>query len=287
MLYKSLLRNGALIVMACLLTFTSCRRNNKDTTPALTSSDDNGGYASDAAKLDQNSNDVISISDAAGGTGGANLRTTATTIGGCATVTNDTVSIPHVLTIDFGTTGCTCLDLKTRSGKIVVTYLGHYKDSASTHTITTNNYYVDGYKVIVHKTVTNNGRNTSGQYWYSVTVNDSIIISTDSIIHWNGSRTRTWFAGYSTADRSDDVYLIGGSTTVTRANGHTFTFAISSSAPLKVALGCRWIEDGTVTISSSSFTGGDRILNYGYGGGSCDNLAQVTIGTHTYNITLH
>ena len=72
MLYKSLLRNGALIVMAGLLTFTSCRRNNKDTTPALTSTDDNGGYASDAVKLDQNSNDVISISDAAGSAGGTN-----------------------------------------------------------------------------------------------------------------------------------------------------------------------------------------------------------------------
>ncbi len=287
MLYKSLLRNGALLIVACLLTFTACRRNKDNTTPALTTADDKGGYASDAAQLDRNSNDVISISDAAGSTGGSNLRTTATTIGSCATVTNDTVSVPHKLTIDFGTTGCTCLDLRTRSGKIIVYYSGHYKDSASTHTITTNNYFVDGYQVIVHKTVTNNGRNTSGQYWYTVTVNDSIIIAPDSIISWNGSRTRTWYAGYSTPDRTDDVYLIGGTTTVTRANGHVFNFTISSTAPLKVALACRWIEDGTVTISSSTFTGGDRILNYGYGGGGCDDMAQVTIGTHTYNITLH
>jgi len=288
--YKSLLRNGTILLAACVLTFTSCRPK-KDTNPTLTNTDDNGGYASDAAKLDQNGNDIISISDAAATTGGSGLKTTATTIGGCATVTNDTVSVPHKLTIDFGTTGCTCLDLRVRSGKIVVTYSGHYKDSGSTHTITTDNYHVDGYKVIVHKTVTNNGTNSSGQVWYSVTVNDSIIVGTDSVISWNGSRTRTWLNGYSTADRSDDVYLIGGTTTLTRANGHTFTFAISSGDPLKVALACRWIQAGTVTITTSG-SSGSRTLNYtpapsGMTAGGCDDRAQLTIGTHTYDITLH
>lgn len=129
------------------------------------------------------------------------------------------------------------------------------------------------------------GTNTSGQVWYNVTVNDSIILATDSIISWTGNRTRTWYAGYSTPDRSDDVYLIGGTTTLTRANGHVFTYAISSTDPLKVEFACRWIEAGTVSITSSTFTT-PRVLDYGYGGGGCDDLAQLTIGTHTYVITL-
>lgn len=284
MSYKSILRNGAILIIASVLTLTACKRT-KDTTPALTNADDNGGYATDAARLDGNSNDVISISDAAAATGGANLRTTATTLGGCATVTHDTVA--RIITIDFGTGTCTSLDGKVRSGKIIVTYTGHYKDAGSTHTITTNNYYVNGKKVIVHKTVTNEGMNSSGQYWYSVTVNDSIVLGTDSIISWTGSRTRTWLEGYSTPTRSDDVYLIGGTTTVTRANGHVFVHSISATDPLKVALSCSYIEDGTVTITSSStsFTTA-RVLDYGYGGGGCDNQAQLTIGTHTYVITM-
>ncbi len=287
MRYRSFLRNGAIVIAASIITLTACKRT-KDTTPALTSTDDNGGYASDAAKLDRNSNDIISISDAAGATGGSNLRTTATTIGSCATVTNDTVAIPHVLTIDFGTTDCTCLDLRTRRGKIIVTYSWHYKDSASTHTITTSNYYVDGYQVKVHKTVTNMGMNTSGQVWYNVTVNDSIVIGTDSVISWAGTRTRTWFAGYGTPERNDDVYLIGGTTVLTRANGNVFTHTISSADPLKVALACRYIESGTVTITSTSFViAGARTLNYGYGTGGCDALAQLTVGSHTYVIYLH
>lgn len=286
MCYKSLLRNAALLFVACLLTFTSCRKSNSTTSTALTNSDDNGGYASDAAKVDNAGNDVVSIADAAAVTGASNLRTTATTLGGCATVTNDTVSTPHVLTIDFGTTDCTCADLRIRRGKIIVTYSGHYKDSGSSHTISYSNYYVDDMQLTGHKTVTNMGMNSSGQYWYSVDVADTLHITTDTMVIWTGTRTRTWNTGYATTARGDDSYLIGGTTTLKRANGNTFTFTISSSDPLKVAYGCRWIESGTVTISSSSFTGGDRTLNYGFGGGGCDALAQVTIAGHTYDITL-
>ena len=286
-MYKTILKNSAVIVIAAALALTSCKSKKDTVTPTLTSADDNGGYASDAAKLDQNSNDVISIADVAGTSGGSNLRTTATTLGGCATVTNDTISTPHLLTIDFGTTACTCADGKTRSGKILVSYSGRYKDAGSTHTITTSNYYVNGLKTMVHKTVTNEGMNTSSQYWYTVTVNDTIVLGVDSMISWTGSRTRTWFAGYGTTDRSDDVYLIGGTTVLRRANGNVFTHTISSTNPLKVALACRWIESGSETISSTSFAGGDRVLDFSRGGGGCDALATVTIGTHTYDITLH
>lgn len=275
-------------MIASVLTLTACRRNKDTTTPALTNADDNGGYASDAARLDQNSNDIISIADAAAATGGSNLRVTATTLGGCATVTHDTTSATRVITVDFGSGTCTSLDGKVRSGKIIITYTGRYKDSGSVHIITTNNYFVNGRKVIVHKTVTNEGTNSSGQVWYSVTVNDSIVLRTDSIISWTGTRTRTWLAGYSTPDRSDDVYAIGGVTTVKRANGNVFVHTISATDPLKVALACSWIEDGTVTITSShtAYTTA-RILDYGYGGGGCDNQAQLTIGSRTYVITMY
>jgi hypothetical protein len=168
-----------------------------------------------------------------------------------------------------------------------VTYTGHYKDSASSHTISFNNYFVDDIQVTGSKTVVNRGRNTSGQVWYSVSFNDSLILGVDSVISWNGTRTRTWLEGYSTPERSDDVYSIEGVTTLRRVNGHTFTHTISGSSPLKVALSCPYIESGQVTISSSSFTDGDRLLDYGYGGGGCDNQAKVFIGSHSYIITLH
>ncbi len=272
------MKTATLILAASVLIFTSCKRNDTTTTNVLTSSDDNGGYASDAAKLESHSNDVISITDVAATTGSSGLRTTST----CATITFDTAGSAHIMTVDFGA-GCTGVDGKTRTGKLIVAYTGHYKDSASTHTITSTNYTVNGLDLRVHKTVTNMGRNTSGSYYYAVTVSDSIVYATDSIASWTGTRNRTWLSGYGTTTRTDDSYEITGVTTVTRANGHVFTFTITS--PLKIVYGCDYIESGTVTITSSSFAVG-RTLDYSYGGGGCDNQAMLSFGTHDYVITL-
>lgn len=281
--YRSLLKNGAIVIVAGMLTLTACKRNKTTTTvttPTLTNVDDNGGYATDAAKLEESNNDVISLADAAASSGGADLRTTAS----CATVTKDTVL--RKITISFGSTGCVGADGKTRKGDIIVTYTGKYKDSGSVHSISYNNFFVQGVQRTGSKTVTNKGTNSSGQVWYTVIVNDTLILASDSIISWTGNRTRTWTAGYSTALRSDDVYEIGGVTTLKRANGKVFTHTISSTAPLKVAQSCAYIQSGIVTVSSSSFTGGDRTLDYSYGGGGCDNQAQLTVAGKTYVITM-
>ena len=282
MAYRTILKKSALILAVSVVTFAGCKRDttSNNTSPALSSADDNGGYASDAAKAEQNSNDVISIADAAAATSNANLRTTKNTIGGCAVVTNDTAA--GVLTINFGTTGCTCLDLKVRKGEIIVTYTGRYKDSGSVHTISYSNYFVNGNQIMGSKTVTNMGTNDSAQVYYNVVVNDSMNMGGDSIITWAGTRTRTWLVGYNTSDRSDDKYAITGTTTLTRANGHVFTFDITSR--LVVANDCPFIEAGTVDISSTTFVSSPHILDYG--SGSCDAAAQLTIGTHTYDISL-
>ena len=269
---------AASLTMAVTLTvFLFSAACHKTTSDSLSNADDNGGYASDNSKMEQNSNDVISMADAAAANGGANLRTTSS----CVSVTNDTLSTPHVLTINFGNTDCTCADGKNRKGSIIVTYTGRYKDSGSTHTITYSNYFVNDNQLSGIKTVTNMGTNGSGQVYYNVTVNDTLNLGAgNGQIVWAGSRTRTWLSGYTTADRTDDAYLIGGTTTLTRANGNTFTMNIST--PLQIAYGCAWIEAGVVSVTGP--LGGVRTLDYGTG--NCDSEAQLTIAGHTYNITL-
>ncbi|MCW3121743.1 MAG: hypothetical protein JWQ38_1235 [Flavipsychrobacter sp.] len=285
MYYKTILKNGAVIIAASLLTLTACNRKDKSssttTTPALTNTDDNGGYASDAAKLESNNNDVISIVDIAAAGNTSTLRTTS----GFPVATNDTTATPHLLTVDFGPSNHLCADGKYRKGKILVSYMGRYKDNGSMHTITYSNYYVNDVQRTGSKTVTNKGANTSGNVWYEVTVNDTLIFAPDSMISWTGNRTRTWLTGYSTATRSDDSYEIGGTTALTRANGHVFTHTITT--PLKVEVSCNYIESGVVTVTGSSLSGGSRTIDYGFGTGGCDDQAQVTIGTRTYTITLH
>jgi hypothetical protein len=281
------LKFAALLVAAAMLTFAACKKNDSSSSNSgtLTNADDNGGYASDHAMLESTSNSVMTTADNAAANGAANLRLTS----GCATVTNDTTVTPHRLTINFGSSPCMGVDGKYRQGAIVVTYTGRYKDSGSIHTITSNNFYEGRtsstmYKVGVHKTVQNMGTNSLGQVWYNVTVADSIYLAADSIISWTGNRTRTWLSGYSTPSILDDSYAIGGTTTVTRANGHTFTFAIEAASPLHVFVTCPWIESGKIDISGSTISG-TYILNYG-DTDNCDALATVTIGAHTYDILL-
>lgn len=290
-MYTTVLKTGALTLATFALILVACNKKSSTTNTTTTTNnnssltaDDNGGYASDAAKAENTSNDVISIADAAaGGTAASNLRETST----CASISYDTLtSGMHTITVDFGSTDCRCADGRYRRGKIIVTFYGRYKDSASSHTINLSNYYVDDIHIGGSKIVTNMGRNSSGQYYYSVHVNDSIIWATDSITTRTATRTRTWVSGYSTSYRFDDVYNITGADTLTRANGHVFYFSIT--APLRVQVGCPYIESGIVTISSSSFAVSPHTLDYG-SDTTCPatGAATLTIGSHTYSIIIH
>jgi len=269
-----------LVIAGTIMAFTACHRLNGDSTVV---DSDVANAASDKSQLEQANTDAENISDNAYSSGSAFLRSgSLTELGGCVTVTNDTTVTPHVLTIDFGS-GCIGTDGRLRSGKIIVAYSGHYKDSASSHTISFSNYYVDSNRLSGYKTVTNMGRNSSGQYYYDISISDTIFITgTSNYISSNSTRTRIWTNGYSTATRMDDEYDIYGTDTLYRsATGKTVYASTSASDPLHVAVNCRWIESGTLTITLPS---GTRYINFG--SGTCDRMATYTVGTHTYYITL-
>lgn len=63
----------------------------------------------------------------------------------CPTITVDTIAVPHVMTIDFGTS-CTGKDGRVRSGKILVTATS-FKIFPSLRQKTFENFVVDGKKI--------------------------------------------------------------------------------------------------------------------------------------------
>lgn len=249
---------------ACHKTSTS---TNEDTTPAT-----------DYSVAEKTFNDVQTVSDqAATVNGNMAFRTTATTGSGCATVTHSFNGTDSVLTIDFGSTDCLCHDGSYRRGQIIVTYTGHYADSGSVHNITFNNFFHNDNQVTGTKTVTNMGHNSSGQIYFDVTINCSIIKANGETHTANWNRVRTWVT-----QGTPNVYQITGSGTLVRPNGKTVSINITT--PLVVASGCRWIEAGTLVYTLPN--GLNRTLNYG-NTPVCDDLAQLTLpnGT-TQNITL-
>jgi hypothetical protein len=273
---------GAFFIGISMLVLGAC---NPAPNTVLSDTDDKGGYASDGSRIEWVNNDVISIADAAGSVyNGAFLRTTHTTIGECATVGTDTISNPHTLTIRFGPTDCVCLDGRKRRGTIIVSYSGRYTDTAQVHTITYDHYFVNGNQLTGFVKSIRKDTTVAGNWYYKILVNDSLNMSPDPLqsqyVIWQGTLTRKWISGFGTgSDRSDDAFSISGSATLTRPNGHVFTFDIA--APLQFAMNCDFCEAGIVNVSGYK---GARTVNYG--AGNCDNVGQCSIGTNVFNITL-
>ncbi len=260
---RSMLKAGTAVIAGGMLLFAACKKS--------TTASEDVGYSQDQGQLEKTSNDVQTISDEAyASTNGtlANYRTAATTLGGCAIITKDTVN--GVITVNFGTTDCLCNDGNYRRGEVIIHYTGKYLVQGSVHTITYSSYYVNDNQLTGSKTVTNTGNNT-----WSVSVNDSLILANNAgTISWTGSRTRTL------TSLQPVTYSITGSGTLTRANGAVISHTITS--PLIVAAGCAWIEQGTVSFTLSN----GKIATVDYGSGTCDALATVTYNGRTYNVTL-
>lgn len=274
------IQSSLVLLATSAMLFTSCRREEEDSD---TSSSGDNAFA------EATYNDVTNIADEAGISGslsnyrlgeGDGLLTT------CATVSFDSLngSDQDTIHINFGSTNCTCNDGRERRGEILVYYMGAYRDSASTHTITFNNYYVNDNQVLGTKTVTNLGHNSAGHLVYDINVNGQIILANNGgTVTWNSQRQREWIQGESTLAWSDDIYSITGSASGTNADGHNFTAQITSALIRNMALGCRrHFTQGTAVLTPDNKPA--RTIDFGTG--ACDDIATVTINNHTYTIHL-
>lgn len=268
-----------LIAAVCL--GTACKKKT-DTTTTVVDNDTQTAQEHSYAETTYNDayasvNDAASIHSEVGKTGGATVILPS---GTNITVT-DVKKFPITMTIDFGT-GDTCKDGKVRTGKIIATLSGKYKDSGTVITITFNNYTVDGDKVDGKKTVTNEGHNTNGNIHYAISVNGTITRKNGNVITYTSTRDREWTQGSRTPlDPFDDVYSITGSANGTGSNGKTYNVTITK--PLIVSLACRYIEAGTLDIAITGKA--DRIVNYG-DTPNCDNKATVTINGKDYALVM-
>ena len=212
----------------------------------------------------------------------------------CATITIDTVAVPHTATIVFSGTPqqpCLCNDGNYRTGTIIVSWTGKYRDPGSSHTITFDNYYLNFNKIDGTKTVTNNGPNTSGNLTFAITVQGTVVIDpqysqtgTGGTITYNSNRTREWIAGEPTPQWNDDVYLISGTASGTTTNGFSYSMETQSGYPLRLEVGFPHFTSGILNITPSNKP--VRSIDYSYINSARDNLAQVTVNGFTFTIFL-
>lgn len=270
----------AVAVIGSSLLFTSCKKD--------ASKDSDVESAENNSLAEASFNDVTTISDQAAIGGSVNMRVAdgsredGSLGSGCATVTIDTVSTPHIVTIDFGSTNCVCNDGRTRRGKILLSYSGRYREAGTVISISFNNYFVNDNQLTGTKTITNQGLNNAGNLVYKIDVNGQVIKANGGgTISWTSSRQREWTAGASTPlVWSDDAYSITGTASGTNASGKSYTINITK--PLVRKMSCRWFESGTLDVTPEGKPA--RTLDYGTTG--CDANATVSILGYSFPIVL-
>ncbi len=271
---------STLILSISAFVFAGCKKDKEEDTDT--------SAAGDNAFAESTFNDVTNISDEAGYSGAlSNYRLGSGDEGlltSCATITFDSLisADQDTIKIDFGTVNCTGNDGRNRRGIIYVFYSGRYRDSASVHTITFSNYYVNDNQILGTKTVTNLGHNGSGHLVYDINVNGQIILANSGgTITWTSQRQREWTQGESTMMWSDDVYSVTGSASGQSADGHNFTVSITTPLVRVMSIGCRrHFVSGVLVLTPDN----KPARTVDFGPGTCDDVCTVTIGTHTYTI---
>ncbi|MCX6186143.1 MAG: hypothetical protein NTU43_03980 [Bacteroidetes bacterium] len=234
---KKLVQLSIIAVLALSLSVTGCKKKSTEEIDTDTQTSQNQNTLEN--DFDQVATQVDNASNSNG------LKKTGITI------IIDTTNSIRKMTIDYGT-GTLCDDGKMRSGKILVTWTGKFRDQGTTKTIAFENFIQNG----------------------------NIVDNTT--IEWQSTRTRTWIAGESTLNIwNDDKYQITGSTTGVNKKGINYTCTITT--PLVVDLSCnkRRITAGVIEMHPD----GKLTRTINYGNGECDGTVTVTIGNRTYTIT--
>ncbi|MCX6307387.1 MAG: hypothetical protein NTY32_00680 [Bacteroidia bacterium] len=272
--------------LACAL-LPSCQNNGAgilNDESALIGADSPAVASLDETQLDEAMESVDLLIDEAIFNHASLLRSTLADnayLTDCPVITVDTIAVPHVMTIDFGT-ACTGKDGRVRSGKIIVSATS-FKIFPSVRQKTFDNFTVDSRKIegSVTKTIQKDLINISR----TATIKENIqVINTvkGDTISRVSDITRLYKMNVL-ADKTDDQTLTWGTVVNTRPNGVIFTKTIAEATPLLFQASCRHIVSGIASFENSL----GRKWSIDYGDGSCDNKATLTVNGKSKEITIH
>ena len=194
-------------------------------------------------------------------------------------ITVDTTSSPKSVTVDYGSSNCTCNDGKTRRGKIITTFTGQYIAPGTIITHTPVDYYVNDVKFEGTKTVQNMGTNANGQPYFNVQIDGTATLETGEVVDYTSTRVRTWTTGFNTLlNRFDDEYDITGTCEGSFSSGEGYSG--NTTSPIHIKVGCGFPVSGTLDITPT----GKPVRQINYGDGTCDYSFTVTVSGYTFTI---
>ncbi|WP_310394625.1 hypothetical protein [Hymenobacter sp.] len=203
----------------------------------------------------------------------------------CAQLTLDRAA--GIVTLDFGSAGCTGPDGRVRKGKITVTYQGGYLTPGSQTVLTFAGYSVDNNAVGGTVTLSGVSRNAAGKLQYTTTVagGSLALANGGGTLLADLARTTEWTTGEGTGTAQDDVFAIVTAGTLTWRNG--VAYAVTTPSPLLVQSACLsqgiiYPASGTLSLKAAA----KPAFGLDYGSGTCDKTATLTVGPTSRVITL-
>jgi hypothetical protein len=300
---KIFLVSGIIGIALTLTVFTGCHKDSPNT-PAT--NNNTTTYSSDITSAQDESNasdamnDSKNISDASA-QGNSNQyhpgqNVSAIYSAHCVvTWAKDTLNGYDTMYVNFGGTPVRCNDGRWRQGEIIVYWarktgslLHSYFDSASTITMTFNNYAAGNTDtsmigVAGTRAWTNTGSNLLSQQNWDFTANLTLTYANKQTATWNSTRTNSLVKV-----GADYYYEISGSASgIDRNNVH---YTLNITTPLYVTAlpwwlgGCPWIESGMLNINLANNV---NTLTVNFGTlGTCTPIKTATYNNHTYTFIM-
>ncbi|HWB64523.1 MAG TPA: hypothetical protein VG603_13490 [Chitinophagales bacterium] len=191
----------------------------------------------------------------------------------CAIVTVDSVTKPHVATVDYGT-GCLGGDGHTRAGKIVITYdNADFRVGNNTFNVSYQNYVIDTTEINGSESMHNNGPDSLGRTTFTVTINTSVTQNgvTDNI---NGTFDYTWIAGEGSDPLQNLQFSITGSITGNDKDGNSSTATVTKELIKNYKNStCNYVISGTILVTEAGYA--DKTIDYG--DGTCTGMETITV----------
>jgi len=198
-------------------------------------------------------------------------------IDSCIKVSVSSSSYPRQIVIEY-IKGCSARHHDV-SGKVIINLSDTITNAGAVQTIEYQDFYIDSIKVDFNASFKNLGKNTNGNWVIEKTYQQTITKGSDVAVRKN-TETQEWTAGFETPDRSDNVYQLTGSGSITVNDSLKYSKVITK--PLVIDASCDYITSGTIELVKGGVTS-----TIDYGDGTCDNVATVTTNGITEEINLH
>lgn len=189
----------------------------------------------------------------------------------CATKTHDKEN--KIITIDFGE-GCVGKHGRERKGKIVITYTDRRFVPGAVHTITFEDFYVDGKKIDGVRTRTNISASEDDYLRFRIELTEGKVTWEDGTFAtreavWETTRVRT-------PNPINDERIRTGSASGVNREGVSYNVTITKAIVWKRA--CLPLKKIMIPVEGTkvkAFNDG-KTVTIDYGDGTCDNLVTIT-----------